>query len=158
MLEWLSKKILSPLKAQLTQGATPHQLALSCALGVSIGLIPILGSATVICVFVAVALRLNQVATQVANYSMAALQIVMVPVFVSWGRWIVGAPPVSIDPRELTARASADFVAFLGEFGVMGLQAILAWTLTIPFAAAAVYFLTRGVFVRWQSATGKTVE
>lgn len=65
------RRVVSPLVNQLRQGITPEKLALTIALGGLIAVFPILGSATILCGFAAVALRLNQPIIQLVNYRAA---------------------------------------------------------------------------------------
>ena len=43
----------------LRQGLTPHKLAMTCALGVVVGIFPVFGTTTILCFAVAIAFRLN---------------------------------------------------------------------------------------------------
>jgi uncharacterized protein (DUF2062 family) len=43
------RRIVAPILALLTQGITPEKIALSLALGIVLGVFPVLGSTTVLC-------------------------------------------------------------------------------------------------------------
>ena len=156
MRERLQRWIIAPLMAQLTQGATPQRLALRCALGVVIGLFPIFGITTTLCLVVGVALKVNQPAIQISNQLMAAPQLIAIPFLINGGRWTLGLPSVSLDPRVLIAKFWADIPAFLSEFGAYGLQGILCWALVAPALGFVVYQALLRVFSRWRAgARGK---
>ena len=53
------RRVVTPLIAQLKQGVTPEKLALTVALGLVLGIFPILGATTLLCGAAAIALRLK---------------------------------------------------------------------------------------------------
>jgi uncharacterized protein (TIGR03437 family) len=65
---WPYRKIVLPIIDLLRQGITPEKVALSIALGVTLGIFPVLGSTTILCAAAAVVLRLNLPAIQAVNY------------------------------------------------------------------------------------------
>jgi len=64
---WLYRRLVLPILALLRMGATPQRLAWSIAVGIAVGLNPVVGSTTVLCLALSFALRLNIVATQIAK-------------------------------------------------------------------------------------------
>ena len=68
---WLRRRVLMPLLGLLQQGLSPTQLALTVALGVVFGLIPILGVTTLLATFTAVRLRLNVAAMLLISHLMS---------------------------------------------------------------------------------------
>ncbi len=135
----MRRRIVDPVLRLLAQGATPEALALSLALGAAIGLFPVLGSTTALCALVALVLRLNPVAIQVASYAVYPLQIGLVFVFVRAGEWLLGAPHLPLSITEMEAAFRADAWAFVLRFGRSGLHGILAWALCAPLVAGALY-------------------
>jgi hypothetical protein len=86
------KKFGTLLDNMLTQGASPHKVALAIALGGSIGILPVVWGSTVLCALLAYLLRLNQVGIQAANYLTFPLQIALfVPFTVSGQKFSRGA-------------------------------------------------------------------
>jgi len=75
-------------EAWLRQGISPRRLALTLALGFAIGCIPVFGIPTALCVVVALGLRLNVPAIQVANYAAMPLQVALIFPFVRLGGWM----------------------------------------------------------------------
>lgn len=73
------------LAVWLRQGITPRRLALTLALGFTIGCIPVLGAPTVLCAALALALRLNMPAIQAANYAAMPFQLALLVPFVRLG-------------------------------------------------------------------------
>src|SRR4029077_19367671 len=52
-------RITRPIVELLAQGVTPEKMALSLALGVALGVFPVLGTTTALCALVALLWRLN---------------------------------------------------------------------------------------------------
>src|SRR5688500_2901082 len=88
---FLRRRILHPLSNHLKQGHSPEKIALSLALGISLGLFPIFGATTFICVGVAVSLRLSHPVIQIANQLMYPIQLPLILVFVRLGEIVLGA-------------------------------------------------------------------
>ncbi len=57
----------------MTQGTSTHELALTCALGITIGLFPILGVNCGIGLIVGTAMGLKQIVIQAANWAVVGL-------------------------------------------------------------------------------------
>jgi uncharacterized protein (DUF2062 family) len=79
---FLYRKLVRPLVDLLRQGVSPEKIALSVALGVTLGVFPVLGSTTALCALAAFALQLNLPAIQLVNYFVYPLQIaLLIPFF-----------------------------------------------------------------------------
>ena len=134
----------------LRQGISPRRLALTLALGFAVGCIPLVGLPTVLCAALALALRLNLPAIQMANYVAMPLQLVLIVPFVRLGRWLVpphgGPAPINLafDPRALFHLPSLNFATHLAtSIGSLAAQALLAWLLVaIPAVALMTFALT----------------
>lgn len=72
----------------LSEGVSPWRLALTLALGFSIGLLPFTGVPTVICLGLALVLRLNLPAIQAANLIAWPAQLVALLPMVRLGQWV----------------------------------------------------------------------
>jgi len=125
----------------LSQGISARRLALTLALGFAIGCIPVIGIPTVLCATVALALRLNLPAIQVANYAAMPLQLALIVPFVRLGGWLVSAQRMhSFLPRSILHLPSFEVLA---RMGCMAGQALLAWLLVaIPAVALMTATLT----------------
>jgi hypothetical protein len=73
------------LAAWLRQGIAPRRLALTLALGFTVGCIPVIGAPTLVCAALALALRLNMPAMQAANYAAMPFQLALLVPFVRLG-------------------------------------------------------------------------
>jgi uncharacterized protein (DUF2062 family) len=144
----LRRRVVLPLQAQLTQGVSPARLSLALSLGLVVGVVPVLGVTTGLCALLAVALRLNQPAIQVANYVAYPLQLLLfVPAFQA-GAWLFGRPPVAFSLAQLRAELSADALGTIGRYFVDNLRAMAAWGLLAPLAGLVLYLTFRTVLSR----------
>jgi uncharacterized protein (DUF2062 family) len=134
------RRIASPLLALLRQGATPEKLSLAIALGFVLGIFPVLGTTTVLCVAVAAALRLNQAAAQVGNGVSTLFFIALVIPFVRLGERLTGSDafPLALDQLREVAKQGA--VVLFKTFSVAILHGVLGWIVVAPVVAAVLYF------------------
>jgi uncharacterized protein (DUF2062 family) len=85
----------------LRMGATPERLAWSIAMGVLIGINPVLGSTTVLALALASAFRLNYVASQVGNHLVYPLELLLFPVWIALGSRLFGTAGLKLGRHEL---------------------------------------------------------
>jgi len=135
------ERVIAVIVAQFTQGFTPQKIALTIALGLNLGLFPILGATTALCAIAGLWLKLNQPVIQLLNWLASPLQLAMILVFVRIGEWLVRAQPVSFSIPELFRKFHESPVKFMQEFGLTGLHGIIAWLVIAPFLTALIYFL-----------------
>ena len=64
----LRRRIVIPILDLLRQGIIPEKIALSIALGITLGVTPVLGSTTILCLLAAVLFRLNLPAIQLVSW------------------------------------------------------------------------------------------
>lgn len=133
--DWLRRRVRDPLVAELRHGATPEGLASSVAVGAAVGILPFLGTTTVLCALAGKLFRLNHAALQVTNYLLYPAQIALVVPFVRLGEALLGAEAMPIDPATVIAEFTASPAVFLAKFGLAGVHAFLAWALVVPAAA-----------------------
>jgi uncharacterized protein (DUF2062 family) len=134
------RRVVDVVAGQLKQGITPQKVSLTIALGVTLGLFPILGSTTLLCFLAGLCFRLNQPIIQLVNYLIYPLQIMLILVFVRIGEWLTRAPRVSFSIPEMLRKFHESPVKFMHEFGLTGLHAIIAWLLIAPLLIALLYW------------------
>ena len=93
---FLYRKLILPLADLLRQGITPEKIALSLAIGICLGVFPVLGSTTALCALAAIVFRLNLPAIQLVNYLVYPLQLALIIPFIRFGEVLFGAPHVSL--------------------------------------------------------------
>jgi uncharacterized protein (DUF2062 family) len=142
----LNRKIMAPLLALLKQGVSPNRLALSVALGIVIGNIPIVGVSTIVCTAIALVFRLNLAAIQITQAAMAPSQILLIIPFVRLGEWILRVPPQPVSIKEaLALMAQGAGYAIVALWDSI-LHAGLAWVIVAPFVAFLFYKVLTPVF------------
>lgn len=143
-----------PLLRQLTQGITPEKIALTLAVGSACALFPILGTATLLCLVVGVALRLNQPLIQMVNALCTLPHLVVIYGLIRLGEFIAGAPPTPVTVSDFVFRSPhtrlhlwavlrslwREHGLILHRFEVTVLHAVLAWFIVAPFWIVAVYY------------------
>jgi uncharacterized protein (DUF2062 family) len=138
-VERASQRIRDIVRTQLRQGVTADKIALTLAIGLILGLFPIFGTTSALCVLAALWLKLNQPIIQLVNWFAAPLQLPGIYLFVRIGERLTRSPPVQFSLTGLVQQFHASPLQFLQQFGMTGLRAVLAWLLIAPLIAAAVY-------------------
>jgi uncharacterized protein (DUF2062 family) len=140
---FVRRRIVDPLFDQMQQGFTPAALAAALCAGAIVGVFPILGASTFLCLAIAAAARLNHPTVQLANYLVYPLQIPLIFAFVRLGETLLGRPHVPFSIAQLIRAFRADPLQFLRQFGASGLHGIFAWSITAIPAALVLYPLLR---------------
>lgn len=139
----------------LKQGISPEKIALSLALGACIGIFPIIGASTTLCILVSIALGLNPIAIQIANYAMYPLQILLIYPFMRFGGLVLGQdlhlPELQLD----SVGGAVDMVMQLGDLIYFGL---LGWGISaLPFSLVG-YFAVLPFLRRWKNRKDRASE
>lgn len=121
----------------LRQGISPRRLALTLALGLAIGCIPVVGIPTLVCAGLALLLRLNLPAIQAANYAVMPLQLALIVPFVRLGGWLIASG--SNQALKANALLHSSPAQVITQMGSLAGQALLAW---VVIAAPCVLLLT----------------
>ena len=138
------RRVVGPVKAQLTQGVTPDRLALTFGVGTACSLFPFLGFTSLLNLGVGIWLRLNQPILQTLNQLLGPIHLVMIVGYVRLGEWIWRAQDDRFTIGEmLQTFRDASLGEFLARFGWAGLHAFTAWALTTPLLIAAVQLALR---------------
>jgi uncharacterized protein (DUF2062 family) len=149
---WLYRRVALPILALLRMGASPQKLAWSIAVGLLIGINPILGSTTAICLAVAFVLRLNIAASQLGNHIVYPLQLVLVIPFIHLASRIFHTAPMPLSPNELLRAAREHPIALSRQLWLWEWHAFLLWAalaaLAIPVIALALTPLLRNLLKR----------
>lgn len=149
---FVKRKLWDPFMALVRQGVTPHQLALSIALGTGFGLIPFIGLTTLLCTFWALRFRLNVAFTILLGYLMQPFQLALYVPFVDLGQSIFPVTKIVFSIEKLSAMFQADWLAALQQLWVANAVGILAWLLCfLPFGTV-MYFGSRQLLRRFLPA------
>ena len=139
------RRIVQPVLLLLKQGLTPEKLALTIALGVTLGTIPILGSTSIACAAAAAMLGLNQAAIQGVNYLVYPLQFVLLIPFLRLGSILFGDGGFHLGLNDIKTLAQAGLLNAIGTLWTVTLHGLAAWVLISIPAAAFLYFTLRPV-------------
>lgn len=136
---WLYRRIALPILALLRMGASPERLAWSIAVGLAIGINPLLGSTTLVCMAVAVVFRLNLAASQLANHAMYPVQIVLVVPFLQLAARVFHAGRLPFSAKTLYAEARAHPIDLIAQLWTWEWHALVVWgalaVVLVPVAA-----------------------
>ncbi|MGD0891583.1 MAG: DUF2062 domain-containing protein [Terracidiphilus sp.] len=137
---FLKRKFLIPILDLLRQGITPEKIALSIALGITLGVTPVLGSTSILCFLAAIAFRLNVPAIQLVNYAVYPLQFALLIPFIRLGTWMFGASPMDLTLQQIVSLVSTHPWTALQTLWLATLHALAAW-LVIGFLASTIIYL-----------------
>ncbi|TGE16431.1 DUF2062 domain-containing protein [Hymenobacter elongatus] len=146
---WWRRRIVEPVRNILRQGLTPPQLALTVALSVPMGLVPVLGITTLLATFAAVRLRLNVVAMLLISHLMSPLQLLLIIPLLRLGARLLGngqGPELTLD--QLQYLFASDWGSALALLWRAGAGAVLLWAAFSVPVGLALYFGLRPVFRR----------
>jgi uncharacterized protein (DUF2062 family) len=155
MRVFFTQKIIEPLKRFFRQGLSIKELALSIAIGFTIGTMPVLGVTTILCALAAIVLRLNLPVIQFANYLVYPLQIVLVVPFYYLGDLFFGAQrDLRFDSLKnvLTGMTQKETIPMLID---STLNAVGAWLLISPLLLILLYHTLKPVLVRINSGSSR---
>ena len=134
---------------QLKQGTDPRRLALAVVLGALLGIFPILGATTSLCLLCGAFLRLNQPLMQAVNFIFYPLQLVLFPVFLKAGTWVFGGDSIEFDLVRLKNEFLQSIPVFMEKYAWMGLKGIGVWfVLALLILPIGVLVLEQGLR-RW---------
>jgi len=156
---FLYRRIVLPILALLRRGASPRQLAWSIAVGLLIGINPALGTTTLLCFAVAILLRLNIAASQLANHVIYPLQLLLLVPFLQLGSYVFHTEPLPFSARVLLEAARRDPIALVRRIWRWEWHAFLIWTVIaavlVPLIALALTPLLGRVSARLQRRTAE---
>jgi uncharacterized protein (DUF2062 family) len=135
------RRLIHPILALLRQGVTPEKIALSLALGVVLGVFPVLGSTTALCALAALFLQLNLPAIQIVNYFVYPLQIALLVPFFRLGERLFRAPHLPLSVAQIYAMIHADMWGAIRLLWTTSWHAIIVWCVFAPVFAALVYVI-----------------
>jgi uncharacterized protein (DUF2062 family) len=124
---WLYRRLVLPILALLRMGATPEKLAWSIAVGLMIGINPMLGTTTLLCLAVAFVFRLNVAASQLANHVVYPFEILLVVPFISLGSRVFHTAPLPLSPSSLLQAARRNPIALTRQLWLWEWHAWLLW-------------------------------
>lgn len=150
ILRAIRARVLEPILRLLQQGVTHHAMAVSMSVGTVIGVFPVLGSTTVICLLVAVVLRLNLVAIQALNWLVYPVQIILIVPFIELGETMLASDArQELSVAQLQAAFDQGWLQVAGDMWRLILSGMLAWSIAAVPAGLLLYQLFRWLLRRF---------
>lgn len=155
---WWRRRLLAPIVAQLTVGISPERVAWTIALGVVLGIFPIMGSTTLVCLLAGWLLRLNQPVLHVFKTLVYPLHLALILVFIRLGERLYGVPLISFSIPQLVVKFKDDPLQFARDFGLAAWHGVSAWLLIAPVAAVLIKLAVMPVLRRLAQALERREE
>ncbi len=152
------RKITGTLLELLRQGVTPARIALSLVAGLLIGVMPVLGVTTALCIALAIPLRLNMVAIQAVNWLVYPLQLALLLPFYRGGEWLFRAPRLGLMPSEIVELFGDGVFHAISTLWDTTLRALVVWLVCSLILAPLLYLLLRPLLHRLMIRRARAVE
>ena len=133
------RRIVNPILDLLRQGITPEKIALSITLGLTLGVVPVLGLTSILCVLAAVLLRLNLPAIQLVNYLVYPLQFALLVPFIRMGEWIFADHPANLSATQIVNMIRANTFAAIASLWTATMHALVAWVAVCSLLSPLLY-------------------
>ena len=138
---------LKPFTQLLRQGASPEKIALTIALGIILGVTPMLGSTTLLCTLAAIALRLNLPAIQLVNGVVYPLQLILLIPFYRLGAWMFRVDASTVSLSGVKALIQEGVGHAIRTLWMVTMHALVAW-LALGVVTLAVLYVVLVPVVR----------
>ena len=143
------RRLIHPFVALLKQGVSPEEIALTIAIGISLGVIPMLGTTTMLCTLAAVTLRLNLPAILLVNGLVYPLQLTLLVPFLRAGAWMfrVAGPKLTIGQIFHLIRANAWHA--IATLWIATMHALVIWLIAGCVVSGATYLVLAALLRRF---------
>ena len=155
MLNRIKAKILKLIGSLLKEGMSLRKISLCIALGVVLGIFPVLGTTTLLCTIAAIVFRLNLPAIQIVNYMVYPLQLILLAPFYGAGSWLFKDQSLPMFENSIIDLLKNDFRGSLASLWDLTLFAVFAWLIISPFLILLLYGLLKPVIRRLAFSGGR---
>ncbi len=145
---WFRLRIAGPILDLLRQGISAEKIALSIALGLTLGVTPVLGSTSLLCLLAAVVFRLNLPVIQLVNYFAFPLQLALLIPFFRVGEWMFSDQPANLSLAMVFGLIRANAWTAITALWTATMHALVAWFALGSLASLLIYFLLTPVLTR----------
>lgn len=152
---FLRRRVLAPVVELVRKGATPERIAWGLAVGMMIGINPLLGSTTVLALLAAWIFRLNIPASQVGTHTVYPLQLLLFLPFLHVGTVIFGTAPIPFSREELMTLARHPWM-LIRTLWTWEWHALVVWLVFAMVMAPVLALLLTKVLARAMPATRHT--
>lgn len=145
MIGKVKLKLLNLIKSMLNEGMSLKKISLCLAMGIALGIFPVLGMTTLLCTIAAFALRLNLPAIQVVNYMVYPLQLILLAPFYGSGSWLFKQRGGDTISGNLIDLFQNDFWGSLASLWDLTLYAVFTWLIVSPILILLLYCVLKPV-------------
>jgi uncharacterized protein (DUF2062 family) len=139
-------KVKNPILGFLRDGMAPKKLSLTIAVGVSLGIVPVLGATTLLCAAAALLFRLNMPVIMLANYLVYPLQFLFLLPFIKMGEKLFGTGSFELTLDEITTVMQQGLFKSIEVLGWSTLKGFAAWIFVAPLIIGVLYLSLLPVF------------
>ena len=118
----------------------PKKTALALTLGITLGIMPVIGLTFIIITLTGFAFRLNQVILQTVHLLVSPFQLILIPVFLSAGQYVFGSSEDVVKLAKVEYHTIASF-QMISQFGLLILYGLIVWLLISLFFGYFLYKL-----------------
>ena len=140
--------LVTPVKAQLSQGISVNRVSWTIALGLVLGVFPVMGTTSLVCLLVGWAFHLNQALLHLFKTVVYPLHLALILVFIRLGERLYGVPLISFSIPELLGKFKAAPLQFVQDFGMAAWHGVSAWLVIAPFAVVVIKIMTTPILQR----------
>jgi uncharacterized protein (DUF2062 family) len=145
---WIYRKLFHPFVVLLKQGVSPEKIALTIALGVSLGVTPVIGSTTMLCTLAAVTLRLNLPGILLINGVVYPLQLTLLVPFLRAGAWVFRVEGPKLTITEIFHLIRLDVWRATVTLWTATMHALVVWLVAGVAVSVVVYVVLLAVLRR----------
>jgi uncharacterized protein (DUF2062 family) len=146
------RRVAGPVLQLLRYGATPERLAWSLAVGVVIGVNPLLGSTTVLALLLAPLFGLNVVASQLGNHLVYPLELLLFPVFIRLGSLLFHTAGLPLERHAMLSAVKLHPWQTTRLLWSWEWHALMVWVMFAVVAAPVLKMVLRPVLARMLDA------
>jgi uncharacterized protein (DUF2062 family) len=139
MFSRIKKQGFTIIKSMLKEGMSLDKIALCLAMGIVLGIFPVLGMTTLLCTIAAFALRLNLPTIQLVNFVVYPVQLILLAPFYSAGSWLFKQGSILVSGESLIFMLKTDFWGSMTSLWNLTLYAIFTWVVICPFLILVLY-------------------
>jgi uncharacterized protein (DUF2062 family) len=155
---WWRRWLVKPVLSQLTAGISSERIAWTISAGMVLGIFPIMGTPTLVCLLTGWVFKLNQPIMQVFKELVYPLHLALILVFIRLGEFLFDVPLTSFSVSELLFKFKADPLKFVYDFGMAGCYGIFAWLLIAPIALLMIKVSVMPIIQRLEKSFQKSKE
>jgi uncharacterized protein (DUF2062 family) len=144
--KYLKRKLVNPLLGLLTMGLSPGKLALTVALGFIVGIMPLLGVATLVCTALGYRLKLNIPALLLICYVAGPFYLLLYLPFIKLGIFLFGASDFRMSFEDILDLFREDWLMALNKIWLANMLGLVAWLLVSIPLGFLIYFSLRPLF------------